>query len=405
MPFLSQNRIFTPLYLTSLFVCFAGYLIPAVFFLYYVGIFGIIIAFLPKISALRVKLNAYDKWLLAFVVFCFMSVFWALNARVAIGIIWRVILMSVITVSIISSVKDKLANINDVFKVFLCASFVFLFYVLIYFDWSSIGEDRLSDTKSGLNGNGIAGVFVIAIYISCILMSGVKNFLVKSGLFFTICIMLFLILMTGSRSALFLLILPYSIYLFLKMKRKIYFVFYALCAGFILLYVLFKIPIVYNVLGYRIEEMVSILNGVEQGDTSRLLLVLYGVEWFQEHPVLGVGINNYRVLSTVTAPFVGMDFYAHNNFIELLVDVGIVGTILYYSIYVFLIRKSLRIKSDATYFIAAVLVSFVIYDNFLVSYYELSSQFVLASCYAVILNKSKTGIISNDKLKGYKTIQ
>lgn len=88
-------------------------------------------------------------------------------------------------------------------------------------------------------------------------------------------------------------------------------------------------------MGARIEEAVNILGGDKSGDNSRVFLLLWGIDWFLEKPLLGHGINCFRVLSDQTLMFAGKNFYAHNNYIELLVGVGIIGFIIYY---LFLIR-------------------------------------------------------------------
>ena len=85
-------------------------------------------------------------------------------------------------------------------------------------------------------------------------------------------------------------------------------------------------------------DMWSVLTNDTSGeeDTSRVTLFQYGMNWFLDNPILGVGINNFRVLSTKTSEFAGMSFYAHNNYVELLVDIGIVGIVIYYSAYYYL---------------------------------------------------------------------
>lgn len=57
---------------------------------------------------------------------------------------------------------------------------------------------------------------------------------------------------------------------------------------------------------------------------------------FKERPLLGYGIDNFRIVSNFGA-------YSHNNYTELLVSVGLVGAFIYYFIYFSLFRFSINI--------------------------------------------------------------
>lgn len=69
----------------------------------------------------------------------------------------------------------------------------------------------------------------------------------------------------------------------------------------------------------------------EFGSTGiRKRLIDFGLVTLQDKPLFGYGMDNFRVLAKG-------GFYSHNNFIELLVDVGLIGFTLFYSIYVYLL--------------------------------------------------------------------
>ncbi len=56
-------------------------------------------------------------------------------------------------------------------------------------------------------------------------------------------------------------------------------------------------------------------------------------EMFKEHPLIGVGFNQYRV-------YIGT--YAHMNYAEILADTGLIGFVLYYSTYVAIMFRLLK---------------------------------------------------------------
>lgn len=86
----------------------------------------------------------------------------------------------------------------------------------------------------------------------------------------------------------------------------------------------------------RINQMVEL----EDGSTSiRLRMIQVGLEQFKKTPYLGMGLGGSRVLNGRLLDFHG---YSHNNYIELMIDLGAVGTILYYFHYLFPIGTFLK---------------------------------------------------------------
>jgi O-antigen ligase len=93
----------------------------------------------------------------------------------------------------------------------------------------------------------------------------------------------------------------------------------------------------YDVLGYRIDMMLDGLRGEDGGYsmTERTMMIAYGFDFIMEKPWLGNGFNAF---STLFGNITGWYTYSHNNFIELLVNTGIVGLIIYYSLTFYIIK-------------------------------------------------------------------
>lgn len=99
-------------------------------------------------------------------------------------------------------------------------------------------------------------------------------------------------------------------------------------------------------IGFRLEGMFNGFFGNEEemdGSTyTRIQLVDFGKEIFAQRPWLGYGVCNFRAV--YLSYFPGRHaLYAHNNYIELLVDLGIVGLVLYYIFYIYLIVRLFKI--------------------------------------------------------------
>ena len=144
-----------------------------------------------------------------------------------------------------------------------------------------------------------------------------------------------------------------------------------------------NVPLLYDLGGNRIESFLNSLNGGEtDGSTSfRIHMIEWGIEWFHNRPYFGHGLMNYKALLGTMGTWAGTEgTYAHNNYIELLVDVGIVGTVIYYSLYASLLFKGIRKIKERNLtrlILLGLLVAILISEYGLVTYYDKSIQAVL----------------------------
>jgi O-antigen ligase len=76
----------------------------------------------------------------------------------------------------------------------------------------------------------------------------------------------------------------------------------------------------------------------EHGSETRVQLYKEGIKMIKSNPIVGVGLSNYIKLSS-------SGLYSHSDYIEVAATTGIVGFILYFSIYIVLWHRLNRIKS------------------------------------------------------------
>ena len=109
----------------------------------------------------------------------------------------------------------------------------------------------------------------------------------------------------------------------------------------------------------------------------RMSLAQLGIQLFQQHPIIGIGIDNPRLY---TYGVVGETYYLHNNFVEILSSGGVIGAVLYYWIYVRLIISYIKRRNfdDPQYcFCLVLLILLLIMDYGMVSYYSKSTYIFL----------------------------
>lgn len=262
----------------------------------------------------------------------------------------------------------------------------FLFLAEIYFSFSPILNDISSGTLkfrsmsySGLaaNINITSFSLVFKIPILLYLIVNTKKLYQKISLSFLLLTSLYTIYILGSRGALLGLLISfgaYIIYLMIYAKnfkdnlKSLYFVFTPVL-----------ISIIFNLIFSSSDNSTSVIDrastiSISTNDGSvnqRLRYYKQGLDQFLESPFLGVGIGNWKLKSIsydkndiygYTVPY-----HAHNDFIQILVEQGILAFIFYVFVFisfVFIIfKEKLIIKNDLYIFILASFLVFFLDSN------------------------------------------
>lgn len=108
-----------------------------------------------------------------------------------------------------------------------------------------------------------------------------------------------------------------------------------------------------------------------------------GLEWFVKKPWFGYGLDGFRAMYANVYGVSQTAYYAHNNFIELLVDLGLVGFVLYYLLYVFIFikgLKALKSKTKSSKFFFALFIALVVSEYARITYYVPQAQFAIMLC-------------------------
>ena len=200
---------------------------------------------------------------------------------------------------------------------------------------------------------------------------------------FIAAINVFIVLLTMSRKALLYLTLPLLIYYVLSgrqsVKRFAKMISVPILIGIGWLLIM-KIPFLYNKVGSGIEMMMTFfINGY--GDASaagRNTRIVQGIGWFNKKPILGYGIMNYNYLFKQFDPLMDM-VIADNNYIDIAVNLGIVGLLMYFSMHVYTLFKSIKNvhNNKELCFLCSILITLIICDYGSSSYIYMHSQFYL----------------------------
>lgn len=258
--------------------------------------------------------------------------------------LWQLLFISFLAFTILYTPKEN-PDIMQMFKLLLktttvaiiCRDFngikkLFFYFALVGFGvffvlWSTGGLYVAGRLGNDLLGNAntlglLYSVFFIGAFTS---VSTVKNIYLKLVLI-TACILdLLVLVLTGGRK--FLLFTGTFVYLSFLLSTKqsipkvigLSFLFAIIVV--VVAYLIMNVSFLYDAIGYRFDGMAS---GNAEGVDMQSELMRQGIEWFLQKPLFGWGIQAYQAMSPI-------GFYSHSNYVELLCNFGLFGTILYYS--------------------------------------------------------------------------
>lgn len=281
-----------------------------------------------------------------FIIFSMFMTFTSFNIESSSNMMLTLVQIFVVML-FIASYTDNISKIRSLFRSISFSGVIASIYILLNSDLQNLS--RLGNQIGNLNDVGM--IFAISTLISLYFLIEKRNVLN----FTSLIINLSMSFLTGSRTAfLFLIFGLFFITIFGSKavnKLSITRILIICVFVFFLYFVIFEISVFAEIIGVRIISFIDFVGNDGTIDTSidtRYLMIRRGWELFLDKPLFGYGLNTYRHIS-------GFNTYSHNNFIELLVGVGLIGTILYYFSMLFAIANLIKIHKKDRPLVATVL--------------------------------------------------
>lgn len=332
--------------------------------------------FLSKKPTTKIDLNknGFFVWYIAFMI---MSAVLMLFSPSISGVFNSFYSMGVaLLVSMCLRTYTKTENgFRNICRCYTFSSFAFI--VLLFFtgNMSGSADDRLGEQLLG-NANIFASMMMFGTIFSIwLLVFDSPSILRKFIMLAIISFQIYSLMLSGGRK--FLLIPFIFLYLLFmnktNKKGKKHIIFYTLLFTVIIIFVWFlimNVPVLYNSIGIRMEGLIYNLQGVG-GDSSSVLreqLRNLAVKRWWQNPFVVYGFDSFKYYSL---EMTGRFYYSHCNYTELLYNGGLLYLILYYSIFIVIMKRCFKNKelpSKYKAFIIAVVISFLIFDYGAVSY-------------------------------------
>jgi len=332
----------------------------------------------------------YALWIVSFVALCFISIFWAVRT----GLVIESMKSMVVHVAVAFLLRGRIRNNEDIRKVInivVISIVINSVYLLISNKGMYATQPGFDDktvrlgTEGDWNANGIGSLTSTATLLSLYFLKEVNSKRQKVMYVAVIILTVLVTLMTGSRTAFIKVLLGIACFLFLTSRGKrlkmTLIILLILC---VMYYLVMEIPFFYSIIGWRMEGLTNLFTGEGQVDHSAQIrneFIYDAIAQWKKEPIFGYGIDCYRVVNTVKA-----NYYAHNNFVELLADLGVIGFAVYYGGYFYCFKKLLSMKNNDNlkWLFLTFLIIIMISDYGAVSYNNLLNHVSLMLMFAYI---------------------
>ncbi len=218
--------------------------------------------------------------------------------------------------------------------------------------------------------NAIGLLALYAILGSILWIQNLKNKWLISLNILNILASFYVILLTASRTSLIIgafVILFFMLQVFLNKGARIYLIIFFIL-GFVGFIYFVDLALLMEKIDFVIERIVGMFGDETHEDSStaervHFLHTMMGV--FKENPIFGTGVNTSRVFLN--------GFYTHNNYVEIMGTLGLVGLGIYYSAYVHLMWKIYNVRDLwLRYYFSLFMFVILVYDFASVTFYSKS---------------------------------
>lgn len=317
--------------------------------LHYVGvailIAGAIIITAGKLFNSRINFPILSIWYLAFLCFAEMSSLWAYSPLTSAFKYIKFMLLILTFCFGITQYADTKKDVERLMDIFLYVSLTIVLIEYIGTPFEKWFEGYFGSFICGSNTNTFSYITMFAA-----LMAFYKSYIKGKKLWYLATVLfLFSCLLSSSRKAVAMSSFGILFFILFAVGRKhhiLHFIIAILTVAFIFSLIMTN-DVLYNVIGYRINTLIVFTNDSEAiNKTDSLQLRDYYINFaqvlFHRKPIFGQGFANFATL--LNAETNQGYFYSHNNYWEILADLGIVGFILYYWFYIYMaIRLIIRL--------------------------------------------------------------
>lgn len=304
------------------------------------------------------------KLYLAFVILCGVSFFAARNTSLVLTKLTEIVIVFCLFINLTILLKDKLNLLYKIVLIVGISAFVQACQQLCNFIIIP-RHASVIDLLNAMKGNtGNINILAASLTIKIpFLLLGIAHFTSYKKYFLIVALfsVTAVVFLTGARTPLINLFLIYFIFIAFTLKSS-----FSKQSFIKIIYII--IPVLIAVLFANsifekskdksryvsLENRVSQISTNDQSSQARLAFWRNTIKMSQKNPILGIGLGNYQVESIPYERTISNDnvvsLHAHNDFLEILAETGIVNSLIYLSLFilVFIVNLKNLIKKNTS---------------------------------------------------------
>lgn len=319
----------------------------------------------------KIYIHIYLIFYAFFLIYIILTYFWSIDQNAS--FIKIKTLMQIFILCILIYQLFYLTKRVDVFiKSLLIAGLVLCIYTIYIYTPSVFLKYLIIGKRFGgkVLQENIMGIYSATTFIICIYYGLYK----KRRMFYLIGILPFMLAMaTGSRKALIMIVLGVILLIYLKLGLKKVLNSTVITILLLIAFInIIELPI-FSMIYNRLEGMLNTFTGTGKQETSAVLrkdMIRNGLNDFYIKPFFGYGVGSSGVLLQKS---MGINTYFHCNYVEMLINGGIIAFTIFYSMYLYIIGKLISYiskKNIVSILIILILAVQLVIDVGSVSYYN-----------------------------------
>ena len=350
----------------------------------------VIVEVLACLSRRKLVLHRVFALFMLFVLFCMCSVFWSASFELSFSRVKSLLLMTGYFLALTNfslAKSDDSGRFQDFARILVVSSLFASAYLLASSNW------QMGMRVSGVIGDANQASAYLSYTVPLALYCGSKKILPKWFVFVDIVLVSLAVIVMGSRTGLMIVALGLLLYCLVLSHQHGAISFKALaCLILAVLAVYFLSQFIvtnelaYSLIGKRFESIFDIMQGRssiinENSYYERQDLMALAVQLFGQHPIAGVGIDAYAYYAASLI----RNTFCHNDYLQLLSCVGVIGFSLYYSQHVYIISQFNKLRSSQFALGMALMIQLLLFHMSVVFYYQ-KLEFVFIAFFIALIS-------------------
>lgn len=310
--------------------------------LHYVGVAALIagpaIITADKLYSRKLNNITLSVWYILFIVYAELSALWAYSPYTsALKYVKFMMVALVVCFGMTQYVNNK-DDLEKLLNIYLYASLSITLIEFIGTPFSKWFDGYFGSAVGGGNTNTFGFIILYASVIGFY-----KAYILHKRLWYpAVALFLFGCILSSSRKAVIMSVFGIVFIILFAFRRKHHFLHFFLAVGAaVFAFILFMTnDMLYDAIGNRLETLIDFVNdeATKVGSLQhREFYIDFAKDLFRRQPMIGQGFANF---ATILALETTSDaIYAHNNYWEILADLGLIGFALYYWLYFFMLIK------------------------------------------------------------------